>query len=114
MKAKSWLIGFLLQILPVKQISKIIQDGEEINVDHVCYKNPLKGHGNRFFISDILLSPIFHNIENLEYLKFEKSCITNNLDCYSKYFKNCRDALKHVNLSVSVAPSYCQNKSFLK
>ena len=31
----SWLIGFLLQILPVKQSSKIIQDGKEVIVNHI-------------------------------------------------------------------------------
>ena len=35
MKANSWLIGFLLQILPVKQSSKIIQDGKEVIINHI-------------------------------------------------------------------------------
>ena len=35
MKASSWLIGFLLKILPVKQNSKIIQDGKEVITNYI-------------------------------------------------------------------------------
>ena len=35
MKANSWLIGFLLQILPVKQNPKIIQDGKEVIINRI-------------------------------------------------------------------------------
>ena len=35
MKANSWLLGFLLEILPVKQSSKIIQDGKEVVTNNV-------------------------------------------------------------------------------
>ena len=45
MKADSWLTDFLLQIVPIKQNSKIIQDGKEVIINHDRYKKSTQRNG---------------------------------------------------------------------